>query len=220
MVSEEFLGLAGSICKPEVISSILEKSLVLNGTQFTGWQATGLSALMEALSRRDLPWQSLPGKTAVDLVQKSLTHARKAASDESAATDVRLRSIPLLGCERSQQAGDFVILGKLLQPNQPLPLQTAAIERLGSLANDQVGEIVLASWRGFSPDIRNQALDLLLSRPAWRGQLLEAIDKKQVLAGDVDTKRRQVLLELRDKTQKALAGQSLRRVAVRRIARR
>ncbi len=81
----------------------------------------------------------------------------------------------------------------------------AAVERLNAVANDQVGTIVLAGWSGYSPDVRNQALDLLLSRPAWRGHLLEAIDKKQVPAGDVDAKRREVLLEVRDKAQKALA---------------
>jgi putative membrane-bound dehydrogenase-like protein len=205
IVAEEILGMAGSICTPEVLSGMLEKALVQKGNRFAGWQATGLGALLEALTRRDLSWQNLPGKTAVVLVQQSLTQARKLANDESTSDEIRLRSIPLLACERSQQAGDFVILGKLLQPNQPLPLQTAALERLSSLANDQIAGIVLGGWPGYSPDIRNQALDLLLSRPAWRGQLLEAIDKKQVPAGDVDTKRRQVLLELRDKAQKALA---------------
>ncbi len=205
VVSEEFLGLAGSICTPEVLSGILEKALVEKANHFAGWQATGLGALLEALARRELSWQSLPGKTAVKLVQKSLERARQVVSDEGSSIDIRLRAIPLLACERSQQAGDFVILGKLLQPNAPLPLQTAALERLGSLANDEIGGTVLANWRGYSPDVRNQALDLLLSRPAWRGQLLEAIDKKQVAAGDIDTKRRQVLLELRDQKQKALA---------------
>ena len=205
VLSEHFLGLAGSICTPKTLAQILTKAFASNQKQIAGWQATGLGALMEALARRDLAWQSLPGKKAVELVQKCLVHARQAAVNDAAPVELRLHSVPLLGCEAGQQTSDLVILGKLLQPNQPLPLQMAAIDRLSSISNDEVGGIVLAGWRGYSPDVRSQALDLLLSRPSWRGQLLEAIEKKLVPAGDVDTKRRQVLLELRDKAQKALA---------------
>jgi putative heme-binding domain-containing protein len=93
----------------------------------------------------------------------------------------------------------------------PPGVQSAAVAALGRLGTAEVPLLLLHNWKGHAPALRAQVLDVLLQRPAWVPALLDALEKKQVLAVDVDVPRRQRLLAQRDKTlrvraEKAFAG--------------
>jgi putative membrane-bound dehydrogenase-like protein len=199
------LGLAGSMSSPDDLSRILSEALA-GKERFTGWHAAGLAGVLDALERRGLSWQKLPASTGLEHIRLILTQARRELANEQASLETRLLAVPLLAREPGRLEADFDILGKLLSPNQPLPLQTAALAHLGAMSNERVANIILANWKSFTPSLRSQALDLLLGRDAWRRQLLEAIDKKQVLVADVDAKRRQHLLEQKDENLRSLAA--------------
>jgi putative membrane-bound dehydrogenase-like protein len=206
VLATKLLGLAGSMSPPDKLGRTLEVALRPTGDRFAAWQSEALAAVLEALERRGLPWQNLPDSAGLGFVKRILKQAQAIAADERATVEARLGALPFLGRDRAQVDHDLEILGKLLAPNQPLPLQNAALSQMGSLASNRVPAIALADWKSLTPSLRTQALDLLLSRDAWRRQLLDAIGKGQVLAADVDTKRRQILLDQKDTGLRAQAA--------------
>lgn len=205
-LTSQALGLAGSIVAPDKLTRMLEKALSSRGEAFAGWQLAALAGVLEGLERRGLSWQKLPDSPGLESVKRLLSHVGVTAADDKSALANRLLAVALLGRDPGQSNADFDTLGKLLAPNQPLAIQTAAIAQLGTISSERAAAVVLANWKSLTPVLRNQALDLLLSRAAWRGQLLDAIAKGSVSTADVDTKRRQLLLEQEDERLRVQAA--------------
>jgi putative heme-binding domain-containing protein len=57
-----------------------------------------------------------------------------------------------------------------------------------------VPELLLRGWKAYAPAQRRQVLDALFARPEWLNAVLTAVEKKQVLAAEIDAARRQRLL--------------------------
>jgi putative heme-binding domain-containing protein len=95
---------------------------------------------------------------------------------------------------------------ELLVPQNPAALQTAVVAALGGISDDRIPAILTAGWNAHSPSLKGQILDLLLSRDAWRRQLLDSIEKKTIPASQVDATRRQRLLAHRDEKIRARAA--------------
>jgi putative heme-binding domain-containing protein len=68
---------------------------------------------------------------------------------------------------------------------------------------------VLARFAGFSPRLKSQATDVLLSRPNWTLALLAALENGQLSAGDLDPVRLKLLAEHRDMAIRARAAKLL-----------
>src|SRR5204863_7744201 len=62
----------------------------------------------------------------------------------------------------------------------------------------RAGTALPAGWQSFTPTLKSQALDLLLSRDAWLRHLLGRIEQGEVSAALIDVKHRERLLEHRD----------------------
>src|SRR5262249_7575918 len=82
---------------------------------------------------------------------------------------------------------------------------------LGALRDPRVPEVLLAGWKGYVPGLRSRVLDVLLARQEWAPALLDAVERKQVLAAEVDAAHRQRLLQhklvgIRERPAKAFAG--------------
>jgi putative heme-binding domain-containing protein len=205
-LASHLLGLAGSMSSPNTLMRMLGDALRPKEGRFASWQSAALAGVLDALERRGLDWQKLPETSGSEQIRRLVAQARAAALDDQAVLDTRLLAVPLLARESARLEADFDILGKLLAPSQPLPLQTVALAHLGAMSNERVPSIVIANWKSFTPSLRGQALDLLMSRDAWRRQLLDALGKGQVLAGDVDAKRRQLLLQQKDEGLRSQAA--------------
>jgi putative heme-binding domain-containing protein len=77
-------------------------------------------------------------------------------------------------------------------------LQAATLAALGRMADERAALALTTGWNSFTPTLKSQALDLLLSRNAWQRHLLASIEKGEVPAALVDVKHRERLLESRD----------------------
>ncbi|HMF17378.1 MAG TPA: c-type cytochrome, partial [Gemmataceae bacterium] len=83
---------------------------------------------------------------------------------------------------------------------------------LSQHTNPKVADLLLKTWGGYSPSIRREVLEALLSRPERVQTLLDAIAKKKVLAGQLEPARLDQLRKhpnpkLRQQALKLLAGQ-------------
>jgi len=126
------------------------------------------------------------------------------AVDEKADTAARVVAIRALG--RTPFADARPLLAKCLGVRQPQPVQLAALETLATFDAAGVPEAVLALWPSMTPTRRAAVLDALLARPAWRGALLDAVEKEVVRPADLDPARVQLLLKTPDEKVRARAA--------------
>jgi putative heme-binding domain-containing protein len=128
--------------------------------------------------------------------------AKKVVESPDAAVKDKVDALAMLGRGLTEDPKELETVAGFLNPRTPEPLQAAAMEAIlrgqrGSEPNPEVriGELLLQSWKGYSPKQRSQVLDTLLSREELTSQLLDQIEKKKVLPMEIDAARRQRLLE-------------------------
>ena len=153
------------------------------------------------------------GKAAMILAEL-LREARSQAADGSA--DVKTRVDAIHSLQLGQFAAQQPLFVKLLQLNQPQPVQAAALEVIGQYPDAAVAKLVLSVWKGLSPQLRSRAAETTLSRPEWIVAFLDAIEAKQVAPSDIDPSRVQLLKKHPDpliarRVEKLFAGSELTR---------
>src|SRR5262249_52925592 len=65
----------------------------------------------------------------------------------------------------------------------------AAVRALGSHARPEVPDLLLAAWSGYSPTVRREALEALVARPERVAALLGAVERKKVVANQIEPVR-------------------------------
>ncbi len=181
------------------------------------WQAAVLEGLGQGLRNRRRPlarlWEQPPAalKDAVEQALPFFRRAAAAALDAKRPTAERVAATRLLGY--GPRAAAKPALRELLSPRQPAELQTAAVRALSLGDGDDVAGALLAGWGGFSPSVRREALEALFARPDRLSALLDAVERGQVLAGQLEPARLEQLRKhpdpkLRQRAVKLLAGQA------------
>jgi putative membrane-bound dehydrogenase-like protein len=153
-----------------------------------------LAGMLDALTRRKLKIDDLGDDALPARLTSLFEQARRTAADDKAKEGERLEALTLLG----RRDGDAEVLRELLTPRSSPRVQSAALTALGRLADAAVADGILAGWKGYTPELRDQALDVLMGRPAWLDRLLVALEKKEVLPAHLDATRRQRLAAHRD----------------------
>ena len=123
----------------------------------------------------------------------------------------RTAAIRLLGRGIDGRDADVALLQSLLAPQHPDRVQSAAVAALGRLRLTDTAEKLLGGWSSHTPALRQQILDLLGSRDDWSLALLDAVEKGQVPAQQIDARRRQQLAtaksdKVRQRAEKVLAA--------------
>ena len=67
------------------------------------------------------------------------------------------------------------------------------LETLGEFPDDQVALLIVDQWRSFSPLVRAQATETLLSRKSWILTFLTAVEDEAIARGDVSPARIELL---------------------------
>lgn len=168
-----------------------------DGLRRSGSDLPRLLAGDEAAGLRE-PWQKLQSQV------RSLAET-SAGPEANRASAVRL--LPLTG-----EAESLPILKKLLNPTVPQPVQIAAVQTLGRMSAPQVGETLLESWKSFSPALRVEVQEALLSRVDRVGVLLSAIEDGTVRSAELSPERRTLLLnhpnkDIRERSVKLLGAE-------------
>ena len=144
-----------------------------------------------------------PSSPAAKLLSGFLEQAVRTAADSSKTPAQREQAIAMLGhgsFERSKPT-----LTTLLDARQPPAVQMAAVRALAGFADGAVAEILLHAWRGYSPPVRGEAVEALLSRREWIGPLFDAINARQVTVGQIEPQRRTALMRNADASIRARA---------------
>lgn len=200
---EQLIGLSIALGQESLLARPLTRIAQPDGDRFAPWQYAALGSLLDALDRRHQTLahlQSRAGpevKAAVQQLDALFTAARALARPQSALLRPPSEVAPavrLLGRGLSQQAEDVTRLSELLTPQVPPPVQQAALAALGRVGGARVGEILLSRWRGFSPALRVEVLNVLFTRSEWLQALLAALEGEQVPPTQIDPAHQQTLL--------------------------
>jgi putative heme-binding domain-containing protein len=147
------------------------------------------------------------GGKAEEVMRALVSSAAATAADASTPLAKRVAAVEQL--RLAKFADQQELLAALLAPTVPVDLQAAALATLGSFDAPEVAPFMLEPFAAFSPRLKGQATDVLLSRPAWTLSLLTAIEKGQVSTGDLDPVRLKLLADHADEAIRSRAAKLL-----------
>lgn len=172
-------------------------NLVAEGKAGAVVESAVLGGLGEGMrsSKKSLPaWWANPPAAAKPVMQKLRGRFEAAAAtvrDEQAKPSDRTSSAGLLALGPFDLAGPA--LAEALAPSVPGDVQLAAVKALAAHTDPTVAELLLKPWATYGPATKREALEALLSRPDRVLKLLDAIEKKQVSANELDAARVKLL---------------------------
>jgi putative membrane-bound dehydrogenase-like protein len=180
-------------------------------TSYAAWQFAALARTLDALDGIKQPLGEVLSDWEMDAVKRACLQAREVVGDAKAKESRRLAALRLLGRHPALRKMDLETLAGQLNPRNSAMLQSAAAVSMGRMDDEQVPPLLLAGWKGHSPALRTQILDILLGRDASVRQLLAQLEKGDVSLADLDAARRQRLLQhkdsaIRERAAKLLAG--------------
>jgi putative heme-binding domain-containing protein len=172
------------------------------------WQFEALAALLDVR-----PLSESAKLAENEQIAAIMALASSTAVDGTLAESLRTTAIQLIAREPKLADSTVAAAGQLLAPQQSPPIQAAMVSRLSNRSEPSVAVELLKRWRNYSPTLRGQIMNVLLSREPWTAILLDAIESQDVLAADFDAATRQRLLtlkqaDLRARAEKLLAASS------------
>jgi putative membrane-bound dehydrogenase-like protein len=191
--------------------------LLTGGETMQVWQVAVLTGLGQGLQNSKTPlsrlWDQPPPalKEAVEKVRPYFQQAAAAAGDGKRPIAERVAAVRFLAYGPFATAAPA--LAALLAPQNPSELHLAAVQALAQHDSPKVAELLLEPWASYGPALRREVLEALFARPDRLNQLLTAIEKKQVVAGQIEPARLDQLRKypnatIRKRAQALLAGQT------------
>ncbi|MGH9937454.1 MAG: PVC-type heme-binding CxxCH protein [Blastocatellia bacterium] len=174
----KFLGALSGLNQPETALAGLSKGLRLANVSklpIAGAEASLLPFLKsdnEALQKA--AWETARFFELRALVQKAL------ADSQNAGLPLKQRVVAI----RALRGGQFPAVAPILKKFLPLQdspdLQVAAVESLSSFDDPTIAATLLASWKNYTPDVRQKVLAALLSERGRMKVLMKALEDGQV----------------------------------------
>jgi len=177
----EMIGARGDQAQIANVLTMLAKA---NGREVALLQGLGRGMRQSARPLTSL-WIDPPAPLADAVAQaiKLFQQSAAKAADEKADLPARLSAVELLGHAPAKLTLDT--LPKLLTPQTPIDLQRSAVRALASRNENEVSGLLLTAWAQAGPTLRGELLDALIARPDRVRGLLDAIDAKKVVAGQI-----------------------------------
>jgi len=137
-------------------------------------------------------------------IRREMKRAMARAQDIRVAVPDRVAAVRLLAFASYDQAAST--FRTLLDPGQPLDLQLAAVDSMNALTDRKAVLAMLAGWDRYTPRLRKDVLDALMSREDRLVVLVDALEKKTVAVAEINASRRERLMAARDPKVSARAG--------------
>src|ERR1043166_139174 len=206
MMSELGHIIAAGVPSEKLVPSLQDIVASRSSTDLS-WQMAAVSGFGEGLKARGPSTKGRPGLLALfdggsADVRQGLEYLLKRASDMALDSrqplSLRLPAISLLSQAEYATAGEP--LEKLIEPQQPSEIQTAAIRALGQLSKPEAGPALVKRerWNAYTPAVRDVVLSALMVNTNFLQSLFTAIEKGDVPAWTVNADRRNQLMRHKD----------------------
>jgi putative membrane-bound dehydrogenase-like protein len=166
-----------------------------------------LAGLADGLAQSGTPLHQLlrqppsPLATHVESLRAILPRASDAALTGQSSMTLRLAALRVVTQARLDAAP--AIVRRLLQPDQPPEVQSAAARAFGELGDASFASSVFTNWPALTSAVRRQLLASALRSPATTVALVSALEQGAVALVEVDAATRQALSKVTDSSLKA-----------------
>jgi putative heme-binding domain-containing protein len=210
----ELTQLIGTQARPGDVSAVLTAldKLPAESKDLAGKLVATLS---EALVKANSPLReriTADAGKAQALLRELLQTAQTVAVDANRPEQERAEATRTLGLGEYTASGP--ILAQLIDSRQPQSVQLAAVASLGRFRNPEIGSLLVEAWPSFGPKLRPVALETIFSRPEWLVRFLEAIQKEDIPASDMEPGRFRLLEAHADQGVRQLVENLKSKVAV------
>jgi putative membrane-bound dehydrogenase-like protein len=175
----------------------------LNGVSRPGvsldTQLAVISGLGEGLVRRRqrladyLQRLDSPARSNLESLFEQLS---KIATSSAASKAQRIASIELRAIV--PDSSSMAVLVECMSPTQPWEVQQTALRVLGSFNEPAVASELLSRWKQLTPPLREEVVNVLLSRPIWHDSLISALETGEVPISQVSIPQRTRLAAIKD----------------------
>ena len=167
-----------------------------------------LRGIGEGLKRRGLSLQALlKKKTTPDSLnahlQNTFTKAEAIAVDSRAELPHRISAIQLLAFSHLDSTS--TTLTKLLTAQTPQAMQIQVVQTLGSINPPELASHLLSRWKGHSPLVRREVIDVLASTVGNAVAVLNAVEARQIQRVEIERDKKQLLLQHPDSSVQKLS---------------
>jgi putative membrane-bound dehydrogenase-like protein len=210
----ELLRLADAFGDVNTTLALLDEVTKAEGQRYAAWQFAAVAGLLDGLDRRNASLTKLlsGGGDAQPVAARLgdlFAAARRVTADSNTPSADRAAAVRLLSRGPDQRDEDVLRLEKLLVPQEPDEVQSAVVAALARRRGADVPARLLRGWRGFGPGLRAQVLEVLSRRDDWLRATLDAVERQQLPAAEVDAARRQQWLKHKDAAIRARAERLL-----------
>lgn len=219
--SEGFPALMGELGRilgasqpPPKLFQVLRQLLASARPEDFAWQMGAVGGFGDGLRSRGLGSKETPALLSLASedssnlraqVERLFARSGELALDAHRPVGDRLAAVSLLA------EGDFSTSGgtlaQLIEPQQPVEIQSAAIRALGRIvpADQATVFVQRARWNAYTPTVRDVVLSVVTASTNMLGTLFAAIESGDVPPWTVNADRRNQLMHHRDETVKARA---------------
>ena len=196
----ELVGLLGDIELSDVAKATIIESLYESFDK--SYISSSLLVRIGQLEKSDDPnllatLQKLRQKLDLDISPKFMTFIDRAVTslrDKNVDVAQKIVWMDVLSLMSFRDKKD--LLDELIKHDQPIKIQTLALEQLWEADNPAVGELLVDGWSSLAPQARRTASDILLYKEAHHDALLTGLENEDINIGEMnfDLERRRTLL--------------------------
>ncbi len=143
------------------------------------------------------------------ILQEILLATEKTVADKSAPEATRIAAVHTLALDASVENVERLI--QLLDGRQPIALQFATLQTLASMNQGAIADELIAHWPMLTPELRKEAVEVLLSREPWTISFLTALEEQKIPRAEWNPARLTLLKAtaapaMRERLEKLLAA--------------
>ncbi|MBX9652977.1 HEAT repeat domain-containing protein [bacterium] len=136
-------------------------------------------------------WQTINTTSVGESLRSLLKEAKTIATNHEASATDRTEALRALQLSQDDLADE---LAKLLNSHEPREVQLESLHILDRSSRADVGERVVKAWSSATPGLRAEMIEVLLARPDRHAALWGAVEKGDILPGQLSSAARQRLL--------------------------
>lgn len=214
--------IVGARQRADEVRRVLAVAAGDSGSETAWWRAASLEGLAEGVARRkgealhgtqELLFQLFESpfapirQAALGLLQtggvpdnpayrRALGRSLALAEDRKADTDLRAHSVTFLALLQPEERRG--LFEKLVGPQEPAAVQTAAVQALGKIRGESIGLFLLGKWRVLAGPVRSQAAEAVLADPQRFPLVLKALKQEDIQSWTLNFSQKRRLLMNRD----------------------
>jgi putative membrane-bound dehydrogenase-like protein len=197
---EKLFEVAAAVGGKTVLPDIIAEICTPRDNRYDDWQLMALAGIYTALERRNESPMQLLDEARGKQLRAVLDAAARDVGESDLSETRRIGAMQLLIRDPLRKKATRELLAGLLAPGNSPALQGAAAAALGRSSDQGAADALTANWRSYTPAMKSQVIDLLLSREPWQLRLLEAVP-----ATEIDATNRQRLLTSQSASIRRLA---------------